>query len=186
MHRLLVSLAVVLSGCEVKHTALENQFTGVTTGFFSLIEAHSMTCGMLAIGGDSMDLTFIHPDTSKDILQIPLTPLRAADQHFQFATGLRYGFGDSARAAIDIERGHELVDPELEGDVAKQAKELRTSMYFPLYVHKLVVEPRQLCNADPVTNERIDTDCLDIPASSIEEARLWCSIGADVNPEFTR
>lgn len=187
--RSVVLLAVVAgsTGCEPKPGALNNQTLGLTTGLFSEIPSANAFCNMLNIQGVSMDILFILKDENKDTLNLALMPLGVADVHAQFQTSFRYGaVGEAAAARVDIERGHELVNPELEGDVAKQAAELRTNLYFPLYVHTVKVEAAHLCNADAVSGDLDRTDCVDVPESSISDSRLWCSIGANVGPEWTK
>lgn len=166
---------------------LGSQSLGKTTGLFSAFEPKDAFCEILHILSTSMAVTFILPDGTKDTLRLDLQLMRTAGEHQQYATGFGYGaIGDRAPAVVDAVRGREQVSPELSGEVADMAKATRTSLVFPLWLDRVKVTGKTLCNVDPLTDVRNTDDCVDVPDSTLEGAQLWCTVGQLVEPEFTQ
>ncbi|MBX7099871.1 MAG: hypothetical protein K1X89_19300 [Myxococcaceae bacterium] len=166
---------------------LNSQSLGRATGLFATIEPKDAFCEILHILTTSMSVTLILPDGKKDTLRLDLQPMRTAGEHQQYLSSLGYGaVGEHTPALIDAVRGREQVSPELTGEVADMARATRTSLVFPLWLDRVKVTPKTLCNIDPVTNEKILDDCVDVPESTLEGAKLWCTVGQLVELEFTQ
>ncbi|MFO0593964.1 MAG: hypothetical protein U0228_01635 [Myxococcaceae bacterium] len=184
-----VAVALLLSACGPDN--VHQQSLGRSTGFFNLFYPSDPFCQISGDNGLELSVLFVfHPDRKmedKDSLKLYLRPLPTADEHYVFETGLEYGaIGETANAVVEIERGHERVNPDLTGQVAADALASRTNLYFPLWLHKVRITGRRLCNRDVLTSELNLDDCIDVPDSSLDDGKLWCSVGVLVDPGWTQ
>lgn len=174
---------LLLAGCaDSASGAIENQQLGRVTGFFTQVTPDNVLCQLSTIGVHDLRLVMpFGPD--KKVASVILSPLDRKAERVQMLAELAYQTGESTTGAAEVERFAAIVDPRL-GEESKQSALLqRTSLYFPLHVHRLRIEAARLCDTD-ISGGRT-SDCLDVPESTMEGARFWCDVGPTTDPRFS-
>jgi hypothetical protein len=179
------SLSVLLCSCEEKYGPQKNQSLGRATGFFATLPVDRAICELGQIVTPSLDPLFVPENPDQDTFQLALAPIAQADRRFITTTSLSYGHGDETPVVIEYERGHRVLDYDLQGSDIPEIKNSGTSLYFPLFIHNLRAEAKRLCNASVTTGERSTTDCVDFPESTMRDAYLWCGVGVLAPKEFS-
>lgn len=176
-------LLSLLAGCaDSASGAIENQQLGRVTGFFTQVTPDNVLCDLSTIGADDLRLVMAFgPD--KKVASVVLTPLEHGGERVQMLAGFAYQTGEGTTGAAELERFAAIVDPRLGEESRASALLQRTSLYFPLHVHRLRVEPARLCATD-ISSVRT-SDCLDVPESTMEGARFWCHVGPTSDPRFS-
>lgn len=177
------ALLVVLGACsDAASGALENQSLGHTTGFFSQLSADTVLCELSGIGEVTLQVTMAFgPDKKAANLSFP--PLEQKGERAQAAGSFIYQGGQSVFAAVEYERAAAIVDPRLGEESRASALEQRTSLWFPCVLHRVVVDPGHIC--ETTISGTSTGDCLEVPASTIEGARLWCSVAPNTPSQFS-
>lgn len=177
------ALLVVFSACpDTASGALENQSLGRTTGFFSQLTPDNVLCELSGIGEVRLQVTMAFgPDKKAANLSFP--PLEQKGERTQAAGTFLYQGGQSVFAAVEYERAAAIVDPRLGEESRASALEQRTSLWFPCVLHRVVVDPGHICETT-ITGTSTG-DCLDVPFSTMEGARLWCSVAPNTPLQFS-
>jgi hypothetical protein len=169
-------VAFALCGCDDGPGAAQR--LGVTSGFFTRLAPTDVYCELSDIGATAMQLSMTFgPD--KKVVTVGFAPTTHKRERVQAAATLQYQAGESVGGAVEFERQSAILDPRLSESSKERSRELRTSLYFPLFVHRLVIEPATLCSdLDP-------GDCLEVAPSTMEDGRFWCKVSVTSPPEFS-
>lgn len=179
MRFIIIAVSVLASGCTGR-TPAEAQTFGAVTGVFTRFRPADTLCQLLTLRGTALGITFVEPGSPDDALTLSFSPLSRADRRFIVEAPLRYGAGETTQTVADLERGHRLLDPSGQHLDAG----LVTGLVFPLFIHQLRVTPGRLCNATAL-GEPLTGDCLDVPESTMRDARFWCSVSVLAPPELS-
>lgn len=159
------------------------QQLGTTSGFFTRLTPGDVYCELTDIGATSMQLSITF-GPEKRVASVWFPPTTHKGERLQANATFQYQTGQETLAALEFERQAERVDPRLSESSIASAIEQRTSLYFPLHVHRLVVEPATLCDTTQ-SGAPID-DCLTVEPSSLEGARFWCHVSPTSPPELSQ
>lgn len=177
------ALLLSLSACpDAASGALENQSLGRTTGFFAQLTPDNVLCELSGIGEVKLQVTMAFgPDKKAAHLSFP--PLEQKAERIQAVGSFIYQGGESVFAAVEYERGQAIVDPRLGEESRASALEQRTSLFFPSVLHRVVVDPGHIC--ETTIGGSSTGDCLDVAASTMEGARLWCGVAPNTPPKYS-
>lgn len=178
-----VLFVVAASGCsDAASGPLENQTLGRTSGFFTQLTPDGVGCALSGIGVLDVRLSMTFGE-DKRVATVVLPPLERSGLRVQQRVTLQYLTGESTPGAAEVERGVALVDPRL-GEASRQsALEQRTSLYYPFFVHHLLIDAARLC--DTTATGAPTTDCLDVPVSTMDDARFWCNVAPNTPPQYS-
>lgn len=159
------------------------QSLGNATGFFTRLTPGDVYCELSDIGATQMQLSMTFgPD--KKVATVGFAPTTRKAERVQTSATFQYQTGESTSGAIEYQRREERLDPRLSESSIESSLALRTSLYFPLTVQRLVVDPAMLCDTT-MNGARLD-DCLTVPESTLEDARLWCHVSPTSPVEFSQ
>jgi hypothetical protein len=182
----LVALSVLLGCADAASGALENQSLGRITGFFTRLTPDQVLCNLSDVGATQLRLTMpfsINGEGDKKVATFELPPLEPKQERVHVLGSFQYQTGEFTTGAAELERFAAIVDPRLSEESKTSNRELRTSLWFPLHLHRARVEGATLC--DTTLSGAKTSDCLTVPDSTIEGARFWCSIGPSTPPKYS-
>lgn len=174
--------ALLFAGC-FDDTPGAAQSLGTTSGFFARLTPGDVYCELSDIGATMMQLSITFgPD--KKVATVSFAPTTHKAERIQAAATLQYQTGQETFGALEFERQAERLDPRLSESSQASALEQRTSLYFPLHVHRLTIDPAKLCDTTQ-SGSPLD-DCLTVEASTLEGGRFWCHVSPTSPPELSQ